>query len=359
MSLPQRQYDQHGFPLPVTFDNFESGLKPAVEKPIKKPPRADERPAYRPPVQASWQRRFLQLALVLFGVGAILWPVLAPAIKRNKAANAAHRARMRFERDDTQGALRLIDEALALQPNNSEFLLQRSSYRKDADDLPGALDDLNVVLEEKNQMEEPLVWSSRAHIWQRMALAAEQPDPNLHDKAIEDSKHALAVCHGSTWLRAGMLNQLAYSRALADRDFDQGLREIDQAIDLIEPNRNPALRAEAADEFDREDAQSMAEFRDTRGLLLCKLGRNDEALRELNVAIKEYEQQQVEMSVIAQNIQRHGVVLSRRIRAMRESLSVMYYHRSLAYEKLDRAAEAEAERQRAIKLGFDPKNGVF
>jgi hypothetical protein len=71
-----------------------------------------------------------------------------------------------------------------------------------------------------------------------------------------------------------LLNTSAYCRAVVNRDCDKGLKAADKALSF--PNGMPSLTV---------SGQERAMFEDTRALLLHRLGRNEEALVDINSAI--------------------------------------------------------------------------
>ena len=362
MSLPKREYDKHGFPLPVTFDHYMPGDQPLTPSTPNRSAAANPAPQSNSPRRRSPWIGLIKLAVLATGIAIVVGPYVVPVVRRAMASRCARLAQEKFEKDQPAPALLLMDRALSWRPDDAELHIQRAQYRRESSDLDGALEDLNAAMDDKDQAENPLVWINRSEVWQRMALSGDQPDPKMHEKAIDDANHALALCRGEGFMRATALNQLAYSRALANQQFDQGLQEIDQALDILNPNwlQMPnAAEAPADNDWSDEWNSSIAAFRDTRGFLLCKLGRYEEGLVDLNAAIAETEKQHRRLTAFAQNMHRHGLSLTRPMRLLNEELGVMHYHRSLAYEKLDKATDAKAEREQANKLGFNPKKGVF
>jgi tetratricopeptide (TPR) repeat protein len=116
------------------------------------------------------------------------------------------------------------------------------------------------------------------------------------------------------------LNHRAYIRALVGRDLSEALADIDAALAV------------------RDDEP--VEFLDTRGFILHLLGRQQEAIDQLN-----------------QRIDR--VQLARRLRWFDHSLAVMHHHRALACQAIGLEGQAEQDFEIARQKGFDPSRGVM
>src|SRR5690606_37387474 len=119
-------------------------------------------------------------------------------------------------------------------------------------------------------------------------------------EALDDANRAVEL-----YPSPATLNHRAYSRAVLNQQLEEGLVDIDQAI--------------------AQTSGKDAAFIDTRGYLLYRLGRNEEALKEMNEAIRL-------MQPLRRSLLRPFDGLDRR--EYEHSMAVMYHHRGLIYEKL-------------------------
>jgi tetratricopeptide (TPR) repeat protein len=139
--------------------------------------------------------------------------------------------------------------------------------------------------------------------------------------------------------KISLLNQAAYYHALADKDLDRGLAEINDALQFVE--RSAALY-------------------DTRGFVLYKMGRYDDALRDLEVSV-----QSVEDDYQRAQRDRKGLrtVREREFQAalneLKKAVAVIRYHRGLILEKLDQNEKAAEDYERVRELGFEPDEKLY
>ncbi|MDX1948058.1 MAG: hypothetical protein SFU86_21850 [Pirellulaceae bacterium] len=123
--------------------------------------------------------------------------------------------------------------------------------------------------------------------------------------------------------RPEALNALAYARAVGNLDLEAGLAQANEALQF-EPNSAMIL--------------------DTRGFLLHRLGKEKEALADLETAVSDFER-------LAKKDPSDPV---------KQGLAVMLYHRALVLQKLDRAAEAQRDLARVKELiGREADAGLF
>src|SRR5262249_20618599 len=156
------------------------------------------------------------------------------------------------------------------------------------------------------------VYSRRSWAYVRLGRARE---------AIDDATQAVQLAHS-----AETLNTRAYARAVLNTELKEGLDDIDRALSEI-PNN--------------------AAFLDTRGYVLHKLGRDEQALVDMDQAIAQSERERrSSLDRAAQEEFNHN-------------LAVMYHHRGEIYQKLGQDDKAEVDLRRGETLGYDPAHGVF
>lgn len=126
--------------------------------------------------------------------------------------------------------------------------------------------------EENLTLATPLLTDSYRELLVFANLAAELKLPEAVVQVCDKidtaaSKHEMEI-------HRQLLNTSAYCRAVVNRDCDKGLKAADKALSF--PNGMPSLTV---------SGQERAMFEDTRALLLHRLGRNEEALVDINSAI--------------------------------------------------------------------------
>ncbi len=147
-----------------------------------------------------------------------------------------------------------------------------------------------------------------------------------HKLAIDDATQAIQYVGRET---PELLNLRAYIRALGNvdqKELEAGLDDVQCAIRMVRPN---------------------AALIDTRGYLYHLLGRQDDALKDLNLAIA--------MTMAGRSHVRSPDMEQK----LNEDLAVMHHHRSLVYQVQGKTKEAEADMQLAKELGYDPDAGVL
>jgi len=143
----------------------------------------------------------------------------------------------------------------------------------------------------------------------------------------EEAKQELADLEktlASSWeSQASIDNTVAYFSALLDQDLEKALQRGERALQAS--GNDPAVR-------------------DTRGYILHRLGRNEQALEDLQRAVEELEPSAAAF--------KPGDPRAR-------NFAVIVYHRSLVLEALGKSSEAERDRQRVRELGFEPDEHLF
>ena len=270
------------------------------------------------------RRPWAALTTVLVVVGAICL-VLIPLgsawvpqeIARLHQANAANKAL----EDDYAGAVDSIDQALQWDPERRELRWYRARYQLDGRNIRGALADLSALIKEDPNYAD--AYLLRAEAYQALGR---------YDMAVEDWKRIQAL-HPERETRESMLvlNGLAYARALAAAELDEAMEDINAAIDSL-----------------GEDAALL----DTRGFIALQAGHPEDALVDLDKAVKLSErslEKQAEAAP-AYDARYH----QKQLAIHRRTVAVLRYHRALAYQQLGRKREASEDLERVRELGFEP-----
>lgn len=318
--------DEHGFPIPATFDDSAT------------PRRRGQR----------LQKAF-RAALVLAFIGLIgpfVYDLPLPeGIKGwlgNRSLRAAHQ---KHARGDLRGALADIDRVVKWFPDQPQLHFQRAHFRLEANDVQGGLEDFNTVV--RLAPKDPAGFVGRSVALQRL---------ERHREAIDDLTKAIELSSGDD---PTPRNNRAYARALAGIELNEALADVQQAIDAADREIREAEQSLLAAE--RAGPLSLAQYRfqkaaylDTRGYILFLRQNYQPALADLEQAI----QLSLEWKRMALP---HAKESERTVFAQRldHELSVMYHHRGQVLEKLGRHDEAESDLDRAVKLGYNPALGVF
>lgn len=303
MAPPSQQLDKYGFPIPGTFE----------------PPR-EPRPRRRvSPRTARWIVLLVAGGMVLLGTRGF-WKA---RLNESVAEYYERRGRERQLLDDLPGALADFDSALAWAPDQVGLYYWRAIARLESHDVEGSLRDCDQLLS-RNPFPEAYQLRSQAN--QRLGK---------HDEALADSTQYLELADPqdpNPW------NNRAYVRALAGRELNEALTDIERAIQLGGPS---------------------AAFLDTRGYILFLLGQYDRALADLDEAITEAGQDSATLLQAARARSLADGTIRRLERGANENLSVLMHHRGQIREALGKKDEAQADYRAAEELGYNPAKGVM
>lgn len=247
----------------------------------------------------------------------------------------------------TDEALQWVERAKPWTPDSPlPYDRQAQLLARDKKSDPLAAADLLLSADPPNKIK------ARLHLFKSSILR----DRGKHEKALE-SFDAAANFEGDLRPSTDRLELLL----LAD-ERDEAKRELAQVADaLTKQGASDALIDNTVAYFsglmgeDLEDSLQRAEravkaqpddpaILDTRGYLLHRLGRNEQALPDLERSIE--------------LLEKSGVARSSNTLA-RKAFAVIVYHRSLVLDALEKSAEAERDRDRVRELGFEPSERLF
>jgi tetratricopeptide (TPR) repeat protein len=308
MPAPIRKYDALGFPIPSTFEE----LSKSAETPTR-------------PAGPSRAKRRVMVVLILIVALLAVVPWAKTAGQAMLASWWAKQAQDKFEDRDYLGAVEDSTRALNIKgedpisSENAGLLYMRAQARLELNDIEGSLRDFDRLVQAKfkDPALMPYVYYGRA--WANCRAGR-------HKLAIDDSTQAIQYTGRETPV---LLNLRAYIRALGNvdqKELEAGLDDIQRALSMVRPN---------------------AALIDTRGYLYHLLGRQEEALKDLNRAIA--------MTMVDQSRVRSSIMEEK----LNEDLAVMHHHRSLVYQAQGKTQEAEADMKLAKELGYDPEAGVL
>jgi tetratricopeptide (TPR) repeat protein/predicted aspartyl protease len=164
-----------------------------------------------------------------------------------------HRARIRDRAGQKTQALADMDQALVLWPTDREMLLMRADLRLAAKDINGAQSDFTAAMKLTPEDKElPL------------QVASAYSDAHLHEASVR-LYDAWIAAHAGDPLMGHALNSRCWARALAGTELPKALADCDAARALGDRG---------------------AGTRDSRGLVLLRLGRFEEAIAQYNTALR-------------------------------------------------------------------------
>jgi tetratricopeptide (TPR) repeat protein len=308
MNPPRNRLDEYGFPIPPTFDDTPD--RNAVIARWK---------------GSRWVRLGLLVMLLTGALTALLATDLGKAPRTVLAAGLAERAERARLRDDTAAALRHLNTAIWLDPEQPQLYLDRGRVRLERSDLHGSLKDINRYLQAAPTSAEGYL--VRSTIWQRL---------KQHKQAIDDLTKAIEYLpphEPVAW------NNRAYARAIAGVDLQEALADVEKAIKLSDSEQSAYI--------------------DTRGYIHYLLGNYAAALADMEHAVwlAQREAQQMAELLVARDID--PAVARRFRRQLDEQLAVIYTHRGMVREKMGLFAEAQADLELGRELGYNPERGVF
>ncbi len=290
-------------------------MKPSLELPD--PPTDSSQVVTAELVEGSnprrwWRSRYVHWAVV----GLVLLVALAIAVEpfvrsRTKIIMGdvcAARGQAKYYDGDLPGALEQLDTAVEWSPDDPHILLTRALMRFRNNDLEGSLADYDRVIQLSPTYSGG--YAGRAQVYQRLGR---YPD------AISDLTTALR--NQPAW-EPHPWNHRAYVRALGGIELQEALEDVNEAIRL--------------------DEDENASFLDTRGLILHKLGKQDEALTDLNRAIVLTSAQLKQWQLQGDKDQTDPRLRKLRDEEYNHALAVMHQHRSLVHAALKHEAEGRS-----------------
>lgn len=311
------QVDDHGFPIPPTFDDGPS----------------------TGPKRRALGRRFWLLLLLLIFVGLTTSAVLEKGgwdkAKQMMADFLVQRAQKKVFLDDLPGALEDLERATQWSPNDPPVYELRAKVKLDLKDIPGSLEDYNRLVELRPRYAQAYI--GRSIVFQRL---------ERHREAIDDLTQAIKLSSERSPLPR---NNRAYARAIAGIELEEAFQDIEAAM---------AVDADLRGGPDSPGEENAA-FLDTRGYLHLLLGRPEQALADLDQAVKIVEKARAAQF---EQLDRFNAQEKERAfwqRQFDHDLAVMYHHRGQAHEKLGHTSEAEADLKKGDALGYNPDEGVF
>jgi tetratricopeptide (TPR) repeat protein len=311
MNPSSRPLDKDGFPIPVTFEDL--------------PAKAELPATAEPPATRPGHVKWLRWALVLCGAGLLAGVVVKSMGREVVASDYQKRAQQQFMADELPEAVASLDQAIVWLPDAPELYYQRGMYRQQANDLEGSLADFNKLIQMVPSF-------ARAYVGRSVVYQRSQ----RHREAIEDLSKAIQLRPRNDHV---LLNHRAYTRAIAGIELEQALADINLALEMAGV----------------EDAA----YLDTRGYVYYRMGRYDEALVDLDRAVRMTAENRQQSLAMARQQKLSELEMQWRERQLRENDAVIIYHRGEVHDKLGNIEQARADLTRGKELGYNPAEGVY
>lgn len=309
-----------------------------------------------PAGETAKPRRWLNNLLVISTAYLlVLLPILWEEGPRERVRWYVAAAESAWSQGNQTAALPLLTTAIEMAPDSGELWLRRAEWHRSLGDEQASLADASRALEGVEGRERIELLMQRAELLQHLHRWREAVVDWKEIRRLSDSGTSVAneereegevrsssdTSAPNPISRAQLLNGLAYARALAHMELNEALLEATEAL--------------------QEDENSAA-ILDTRGYILFLLGRREEAIADLERAVRlqqndlrlwqrvfeEQRQQLVDLTVLRQIDQFY-----------RRALAVMLYHRALAYEKTEPEKARRDFEQIQNELGFQPGPDLF
>jgi len=239
-------------------------------------------------------------------------------------------------------AVSRMDGAIRWDGADPELYLHRARWKLDAGDHPGALDDCHRALKLAADPGDALM--QRTLVFQRMGR---------HDEALADwdqmvdrAREAVARNERDAQAQAQLavaLNNRAYACALAHTRLEQGLADIQEALQMPGHQEDYVLL-------------------DTRGFLLYLAGDLPRAREDLDAAVTLAQAEYARHSARSARLMRQMIdprPVQEALKHYEHNLAVICHHRGLVYQDLGLQDQADRDLKRARELGYNPQAGVW
>lgn len=301
-----------------------------------------------PPKDVSYQpiepRRPMPWLWILgFGL-LVIAPVIAvnfhTEISRWKLAAAMEA----WERGETTAGDQLVREALEWDPQNHLVALARAQRLTETKDYAGALEILDQAHEDGASVSTFL----RAELLTKLGRAKEAVklfDPAIQAIRVAESETVIQILKGAyRGNLANFLNMQAYLRAVGNFELDIAFDQIEEAISYL------------------SDKRARTAMLDTRGFIRWRKGEYAEALVDLDVAVKQAEEELEQALSPKAGLGRKSVTsadLRKESAQLKKPVAVIRYHRGLVHQSLGDEVKAEQDFVRVRELGFEPGDDLF
>jgi tetratricopeptide (TPR) repeat protein len=317
-------------------NHFDQTDRVATASPAERPPAGDA--ASPPPTRRT--NAAIRRLVILGMIAIVAVPLAISEFPREVAKWYAAAAMEKYLDGDLPAALQVMDQAIARDAANANHFRLRGQWRREAMDYEGSLADCSRAVELAPQ--DLQNYLERTQALQHLGRHREAVDDWNHVIEMSESRATrLTKLLGAEAAIAQLYNGRAYARALGNVELDEGLKDVQRAIDVV--GRHPA-------------------YLDTRGYLYCQRGDLQQARADFDAALDGYEAIDGQLSKGMQSIKNQVVDLRKLDKDLREqklTLAVIHYHRALLMQKLGQQKAAEDDFKRVKELGYEPNEHLF
>jgi tetratricopeptide (TPR) repeat protein len=252
-----------------------------------------------------------------------------------------------YEQHDLNGALASLDRAVGWAPRNGMAVDFRMGLHLEMRNWEAALADSYRAAE----------LTQGDGRWVEGRLFALQ-GLRRHREIAAFCGETLALGYGK---RSTMLNSRAYARAHGEFELEEALVDINQAISADGADEDPPTKGLTVDQALKAH-NLRAALIDTRGYVLLKLGRNDDALKDFEKAVAHSEAAFAAFGRQIKEDRLRGASraeVERRSEHFDESRAVIFHHRAQAYQKVGQEEKARQDFADAAALGYNEAEGVY
>lgn len=301
----------------------------------------------------KWRPKLVRRAgflLIAIAVGVIAadfvpkeiarWLFAAAINAHEEAVNARRERNVALADEKANLAQQRISRAITFDARNPRIFLQRAQWRLEQEMYAAALEDCDRAIE--LAPESLPIYRLRAVI---------NLELNEWDKVLADAKRIVELAEGkgdaNLW---EPLNELAYFRALANRDLDAAEKDANRAIALLEKQINETTQAPR----DPAHAIYRAMLYDTRGYVHFRQGRYQQALADYHTAIRSLGRARELWSTWERSVPETLAANHRPwFQSSVHQCLITYAHRAMAYEALGQIRNARRDLELAQLQGLD------
>jgi tetratricopeptide (TPR) repeat protein len=320
----------------------------------RSPPRKRRRlrRAQRGPRWANRLAIFITLLLVGGPLGSIFTQMEVGAWHAAQGLEASWQ-------NEFSTAIAKYDEALAWDPEETDYLVLRSEANLARGDKAQALADAKLALEIA-----PLNFSAgEAYAAALMHLGRATDVAEFYEERLK------ALGNSYEGAIASRRNQLAYALAFAGKDLDRALDLVNQAIRYYDRELDEIVAYPKHN--DRYPlTMNKAATTDTRAMVLLRQSKLADALKDMDnvIGVAQILQERVEREAISNSMDNQH--RKRSLHDARRTLATYYYHRSLIHAaiaeheqnesaRFEHDLQATLDRQRVRELGWTPDDSLF
>jgi tetratricopeptide (TPR) repeat protein len=251
---------------------------------------------------------------------------------------------VQLRKDAMEDADAALEKAAKWAGKTADYFAIRASYHQHEGDIEKEIDSIAMAVRKSPQK------------WFYLLRLA---DAENRRKNFATAEHygtlALQVADNANLYgpRANILNSLAYARGLAGINLEEALKNIDEAIEIHE--------SMTANLSEAEDI-ALLMYRDTRGFVLYRLGRNEDAKEQFDKIWVHFDEQ-MKLQFNQVDLLSKSRVDLRTIPGLRlstkQSFAVIMYHRMLVLDGKKDSDMINTLRRRVLGLGHQPNPNLF